>query len=266
MVTCIKVITQCCLIIAALFISSYRGHSQVLKEGGNADGTMYHDDLFRNAHWEFIFHPNLTVKAHTTHLSDAKYQLMTSPQISYELGVQRLSHLQNNLSLLVGLHLGMVGRNSAFIIPSEEIGYDFGDYPFNGPIARSRDIFYFSVPIGLEYRKWLKTDRILLVHGGLSLRFAQFNATSNADMSVMEVKLKGNKSPFVNFNGGLGYGFVLTNKDILKIGININVDPSYIAKGPFFLSTESSYDNGEYKVRGTAFGLYFIYSRTRFHR
>jgi hypothetical protein len=223
--------------------------------------------LFKNKQWEFVVSPNITQRAFVNHSSGAIYKLGTSPQISGEFGIQRLTHISDRLTFIIGGKFGLVGRNSTFIVPYKEIGYDLpGDYPFTGQWAADRDVTYFSFPVQLEYRFYGADVHYWFIAGGLSLRLAPLNGSVTSNMDVMEVNIQGNKSPFINVNGGGGIALLLHNLDIFKITMNVNYDPFYVAKGAFFLKTESSLDEGLYKVRGTAIGISINYTRTRAKR
>jgi hypothetical protein len=223
--------------------------------------------LFKNKQWEFVIFPNVTQRASVNHSPGAIYKLRTAPQISGEIGIQRLTHISDRLTFSIGARFGLVGRNASFIVPYKEIGYDLpGDYPFTGQWTADHDVTYFSFPAQIEYRYYKADLHYWFIAGGLSLRVAPLNGSVTADMNVMEVNIQGNKSPFVNINGGGGIALLLRNLDILKIAMNINYDPFYIAKGTFFLSTNSSLDEGSYKVRGTAAGIAINYTRTKAKR
>lgn len=191
--------------------------------------------LFKNRQWEFVILPNVTQRASVTHSPEAIYRLGTAPQISGEFGVQRLTHLSDPLTLSIGARFGIVGRNATFTVPYSEIRYDLpGEYPFTGQWAADRDVTYFSFPVQVEYRYYKAEAHYWFLAGGLSLRLAPLNGSVTSNMDVMEVNIQGNKAPFVNVNGGGGIAFLLRNFDILKIALNANYDPFYVAKGTFF--------------------------------
>lgn len=220
--------------------------------------------LYKVNHWDFVIAPNVTQKAQISHMPNAIYRLQSAPQISGEFGVSRVTHLNESVSFQVGLRLGITGRNGYYIAPYREVGYDKpGEYAFTGPLAREYDVSYFSLPLQLEYRWFLQPKSALFLSGGLSVRAAPLNGSSNGDMDIMEIRIKGNNKPFVNFNTGAGYAFLLRNLDILKTGFNINYDPSHIATGQFYLTTNSSNDEGAYTVKGSSVGIYIVYSRTK---
>lgn len=246
------------LVIAVFFVQEIA--AQKLKPIEQENVRQFFEDIYRRSRWEVSALAGVNAKARLTHSKEAKYKLSTAPQRCFEFGVMRNTNLQPNLGISLGLKFGLAGRNSAFIVPSSEIGYDSGEYPFNGPIARQLDISYFSLPAQLEYRIFKSKYDMYVLLGGISLRYAPLNSTSNGDMDVMEVRLEGNKKPFVNLNAGFGYGLVLKNQNILKFSIDINYDPSYIAKGKFFLRTASSYDEGSYTLKGNRTSLLVTYS------
>lgn len=229
----------------------------------NTRGEIY-NELFRRPQWEFIAAVMINERAQLVHLTNAKYRLSALPQSSFEFGVQRLGPLQDNFGLAIGFRVGIVGRNAQYTAPYHEVGYTYlGDYAFNGVIAREKDLFYLSVPVQLEYRHFINAHRMLTGIIGVSMKFSSFNATGTGDMDIMEVRLKGNRKPYVNIHTGPGIGFLLKNKNILKIGLNLNYDPSYIATGRFFVETRTSYDEGTYTVRGNYIGLSAAYAFTK---
>jgi hypothetical protein len=224
------------------------------------------NELFRTRHWELLFHLNGTQQALLTHGSNAKYLLFTRPQISYEFGVQRLTNLNKNLGLEIGLRVGLVGRNAAYVVPFYEVSDNFTDssetYPITNSDSRDRDILYFSIPFNFEYRIFQTPTLMYLIDLGASLRFAGFNSTKVSGAYTMDLNLDGHKSPIVNVNFGLGSGFLLRNKDIFKCVLSLNYDPFYLARGNYILETKSSYDAGTYTLKGSSIGLVFTYERT----
>lgn len=121
----------------------------------------------------------------------------------------------------------------------------------------------FSFPVQLERRYFRNEKRALFFTAGFNVRFAPLNGSSSADMNVMKTTIAGNKKAFVNYNLGYGYAFLLKNLDIFKLGLSVNIDPSYIAKGDFTLVTQSSYDYGSYTVKGTYIGISASYLFTK---
>ena len=49
--------------------------------------------LYKNSHWEFILIPNITQGAILTHNPESLYRLDSKPQISGELGVNKIIHI-----------------------------------------------------------------------------------------------------------------------------------------------------------------------------
>ena len=212
--------------------------------------------LYKNSHWEFILIPNITQRAIFTHNPESLYRLDSKPQISGELGVNKIMHINQYYSIIAGLHYGITGRNAQYIVPDKEVGINDNDiYPFVGALAREYDVSYFSFPVQLERRYFLKEKKAMFLMAGFNLRLAPLNGSSSADMNVMKTTIAGNKKPFINFNLGYGYACLLKNLDIFKLSLCVNIDSSYLAKGNFTLVTQSSYDYGGYTVKGSYIGI-----------
>lgn len=235
---------------------------KTLKEKNNS--------LFTNTNWEFILIPNITQRAVLTHNPMSLYRLDSKPQISGEFGVNSIIPININYSIIIGLHYGITGRNAQYIVPDKEVGIPDNDiYPFTGPLAREYDVSYFSFPIQIERRYFRNEKRASLLTAGFNVRFAPLNGSSSADMNVMKTTIAGNKKAFVNFNLGYGYAFLLKNLNIFKLGLSVNIDPSYIAKGDFTLITQSSYDYGNYTVKGSYLGIaasYLLTKARKYHK
>jgi hypothetical protein len=243
------------------------GYAQKVNNRLKADINLFHDELFAQPHWEFIIAPNITGKAILTHNETSQYKLQTSPQISGEIGVARSFHFDKHRSIGLGMILGMAGRNASFIVPDSLLGYPGGGlYVINRGFAREYDIQYFSFPLYFEQRIRLRSCNSLFFRGGANLKIVFSGGSGSGVDNILDLSIDGNRKPIINFNAGGGYLFVLKNKNLLKLGLNYNWDPRWLAKGFYDFKTLVSRDYGSYTVKGSSIGLAISYVLTRFNK
>jgi hypothetical protein len=223
-----------------------------------------YDVNVNSSSWEIAIYPNITQRATITHNTAAKYPLESSPQISGEIGINRMLSLGKRTGFLFGLHFGIAGNNGKYSAPESEIGGS-GDeiYYFNGGMAQDFTAMYIAIPFLIEQKILLANGQSLFIQGGPNVR-AAFGSSSRGDMDVMEINLQNNKNIFINFTFAAGFQWKVKADKFLKCGLYFNLDPSYIAKGDFFVKTASSFDSGTYKVQGNCIGLMFSFGKLKY--
>jgi hypothetical protein len=253
-----RIFFSCCIF---LFYSTVIGQKSA-KYGADEE---IQKPSFLQPYWEFWLSPNINQKAILTHAETAIYQLQTAPQISGEAGIGRSFHFSSRNSIVVGIGFGLLGRNGSFMVPDSVVGIPDNDqYYFTRGMAQIYDVEYFTIPLLYEHRVFVKNNNCLYFRAGINLKLAFFGGTISGDENILEIEVDGNRSPILNFNLGAGYGILLRNKNILKLGIQANLDPAWIARGNYTFRTNVSFDYGTYLVKATSIGLNLSYVLTKY--
>jgi hypothetical protein len=228
--------------------------------GTNTSTLSKYDSLYAKRHIEMVLMPNIVQRARITHDNPlATYKLFSTPQVTCEAGLNRVMHFNRFYSFIVGIHIGVIGRNASFIVPYKEIGIsENGLYEFTRVLSREYDIPYLSVPLLFEKRVFLSNRGALFFDAGLNARLTWGGSGSGIN-NIMEVTVSGNRLPIINFTAGAGYQLLSKKNNLLKVGGYINLSPTWLARGSFVLNTSSSYDSGEYIINGSSVGLSIHY-------
>jgi hypothetical protein len=196
------------------------------------------------------------------------YNPTSNRRLGFEAGVEYYINFNKNFSLNTGILLGHLPRNFGFTIPKAYLPARFTeDLVIDGRFSRIFPILYVSIPLSFEKRYFIKSN-FLYYGAGLNFRYAlmqDYNSVghfidNNApNMELEENWIEQNKlnvQPIINF----GYGHILKNNNLLKIGITANFGLTQIkATNYFFYSNNGPSQSGEYITRGGYVGLAVSY-------
>ncbi len=232
------------------------------------------DMIFAKHHYSFTFIPFLDQKANITKNID-KYWIHSTIMHGFEAGFSRYSNFDRHYSIIVGLFFGAFARNFNYDIPGDEF-----NPPINGHInsntALSREFnFMASVPIFFE-KRWLN-DNNNFWNGdiGITIRYtpseddgysASVGYPNNMNVSFLDMELNTNytKNPWLNYNLGGGYCWILRNNNIFKANLCINLSFTSFLRGNYkFTIPNKPVVEGDYKVKDSYIGLSFSYVFTR---
>lgn len=232
------------------------------------------DVLFSGNHYSLSLTPHLASKAEINN-SFGPYRMGSSSVGGLEFGVNLHSNLNNKFGIITGLHLGTSGRNYLLTIPKEDFNtprqYDYID---NGAISREFD-FYFSAPILLEMRLLSHSKNFWNGLIGLNIRYSISNHSetiisyiqdsNNQFVKVLQMELQvGNNSrPWLNYNLGGGYNWVLKKNNILRANLLFNYSSKKIVRGIYDIEVSNQpLSNGNYSADQSYLGIHFSYILT----
>lgn len=234
----------------------------------------HHDVLFSGNHYSLSLTPHLANKAGINN-SSGPYLMKSSFVGGLEFGVNRHSNLNNNFAIIIGLHLGTSGRNYLLNIPKEDFNpprqYNYID---NGTISREFD-FYFSAPILLEMRLFNNSKNFWNGLIGLNIRYSLSNYSettmsyiedsNNQLLKILEMELEvGNNSrPWLNYNLGGGYNWLLKRNNILRANLLFNYSAKKLVRGTYDITVPNQpLSKGNYSVDQSYLGIRISYILT----
>lgn len=93
------------------------------------------------------------------------------------------------------------------------------------------------------------------------------NGSGVIDYFWMPLNKNNNNKPWLNYNAGAGYGFLLSNKNVLKTNLHINISNTAFMKGEYTFEVPGQpASSGLYKVNGSYIGIAISYVFTRTKR
>ncbi|MBY0477371.1 MAG: hypothetical protein K2Q24_06970 [Chitinophagaceae bacterium] len=232
------------------------------------------DVLFSGNHYSLSLTPHLANKAGINN-SFGPYRMKSSSVGGLEFGANFHSNLNNNFAIISGLHLGTSGRNYLITIPKEDFNpprqYDYID---NGAISREFD-FYFSAPILLEMRLINHSKNFWNGLIGLNIRYSISNYSETTTSYIedsnnqlvkilqMELEVGNNSRPWINYNLGGGYNWLLKNNNILRANLLFNYSSKKVVKGGYAIEVPNQpLSNGNYSVDQSYLGIRISYILT----
>jgi hypothetical protein len=203
-----------------------------------------------------------------------EYNIRSTPQPMWEAGGFLQNDLNNNLFFKTGLMVTISMRNASFHAPAHEIN-PFG-YSDNFPALTANDVdFGISVPAILEKDWFINDSKMAYILWGLNLRYSfgfdedsydnYLTDTAGQRVDVFSLNLNSNnhKKPWLTGNVGGGYGWILRNNDMIKVGLVANISISKIVRGNYEINVPGHpISSGGYAVKGNylaiAVGYVFI--------
>ena len=260
-------------VTTVLFISLLKIYAQ---PPSNTTGSMQKislkdviDLMYSGHHLSFGLYLTLCERAMISKTT-GNYNMSSSPQLGYEFRFTYYYNINPQWSLVSGLYAGVCGRNYLLTIPKQDIDSSLNeDYVDNGAATREKDIFYISIPIGVQKRWWNNK-----LNG---CWFADLGAGVNWSLSIeqdmlteelyipgqglvqilsMNTTLNNNGKPWLTLNSGAGHQWVLSNKNILSANLNLFLSFSKVARGSYQITVPGQpVSEGEYSVSTTHIGL-----------
>ena len=209
-----------------------------------------------------------------------KYEMSSSAQLGYEVRFNYYYNLDSKWSLLTGLYIGVYGRNYLLTIPKNDIDPSLDEnYIDNGAATRSKDIFYISLPLGLQKKWWNdQKNRSWLAYIGTNINWPLSNQPDQfteqlyipgqgpTQILAMDISLNHNSKPWVTLETGTGYQWILFNKNMIAANIHLSVSFVKVANGIYHITVPNQPDSdGDYSVSTTNIGLgiNYIFTGTR---
>lgn len=203
--------------------------------------------LFSGSHLSVSLIPHLAQKAGIKKQS-GPYELRSAHMEGMEAGANYHFNFNKNYSLIVGLHGGASARNYLLHIPKEDFPSEVNhDYDDNGALTRTFD-FYLSAPLLFE-RRWThqKTHYWNLL-AGVNVRFYpdEFSEFISSRMQTedgryievvsFELEVGNGFKPWLNYNVGGGYTWLLGNHNLLRLNLLGNLSAHQLVKGSYRVS------------------------------
>jgi len=195
---------------------------------------------------------------------EGKYVLKSHLQSSYDLGINYLHRLKNDLIFSTGFHV-IIGKRNFFInIPSSDLGYSnpygllieqkelWGSLriPFliEKKISNKRNPLFFKIGLNFRYSGMMPGESFVAISFDSNFRPTEvFNAETSA---------RNNGIPWITFLGGLSKSILLDNKNVLAIGVQADIGTTYFLKSNYEITIPNKpITSGTYKINGSSVGL-----------
>ena len=195
---------------------------------------------------------------------EGKYVLKSHLQSSYDLGINYLHHLKNDLIFSTGFHFIIGKRNFFANIPSTDINF------WDGGISIEEKELWggFRIPFLLEKKLNAKKTNPLYIKAGVTLRYSGLmsdesyglvaidsNYRSN-DVFNADISARNNGIPWITFLAGLSKSILLNNKNVFSIGLQADISTTYFLKSNYEITIPNKpVTSGTYKINGSSVGL-----------
>jgi hypothetical protein len=201
-------------------------------------------------------------KAKITWNEDSKYHL----QSSYDLGINYIRYLNQYLSISTGLHFIVGKRNFFADIPSEDINNWDGRN-----IIEDKELWgSLRVPLLIEKKFPDKNLNWISIKAGINLRYSGLMSDESNEQILVyppavrifnaEITARNDGKPWITFLGGLSKSFLLNNKNVLSLGVQADLSPTYFLEGNYEITIPNKpVTSGTYKISGSSVGLSIQY-------
>src|SRR6187399_909728 len=195
---------------------------------------------------------------------EGKYVLKSHLQSSYDLGINYLHHLKNDLIFSTGFHFIIGKRNFFANIPSTDINF------WDGGISIEEKELWggFRIPFLLEKKLNAKKTNPFYIKAGVTLRYSGLmsdesygliaidsNYRSN-DVFNADISARNNGIPWITFLAGLSKSILLNNKNVFSIGLQADISTTYFLKSNYEITIPNKpVTSGTYKINGSSVGL-----------
>jgi hypothetical protein len=217
--------------------------------------------------------PYVVNKAKATPLT-GDYHLTTTYMGGVEAGPDYYVNFKKNYSLIVGFHVGAAARSFELYISKSDFSPNLtGDVQENMPSMNSEYDFYISMPIWFGKRWVTKNGSFWNLIGGVNVRFYPMSymheefGWSYPDINgnyvdVLEItdSVGNNLRPWLNYNVGGGYSFLLRNHNYLQCNLLANFSNKNMVNGTYQINvTGKPQSTGLYSANLSYIGLSFSY-------
>jgi hypothetical protein len=256
--------------VVLIFISCHNAFSQ--KEKNYTDSSRPATVLFGTSAMSFSISPYLANKAKTQFLS-GNYPLKTLYMPGFEAGINYHVHLNKNYSIIFGLHGGAAARNFKLFISKTDFNPNLNfDVNEDGQLTGEYD-FYASMPVWVE-KRWFKTNNSFWsVAVGINVRFypiryqrdlllLSYQNVNQDQIEVLEINalIGNNLRPWLNYNLGGGYAFLLRNNNYLQAELVANLSGKKVVNGSYSINVSGKpQSSGKYSANLSYVGLSFSY-------
>jgi hypothetical protein len=199
------------------------------------------------------------------------YELKSRLQNSYDLGINYVYNFSQHVSLVTGFHVLIGTRNFQAKIPYE----DFIGYNLTGTLyVSNRDIWgSIRIPFMIQRKITKENSGSFSIKGGFSLRYSGFMTDesvggsvilpTNQTISYFSGIFESRKKVWATFCLGGDKSFILSNRNILSLGVLADISNTAFFKGNYqiFIPGQSA-TTGSYALKGSSIGLLLSYTFT----
>jgi hypothetical protein len=225
------------------------------------------DFIFSRNHFSFSIIAGKSGRAQVSSVPD-RFSVGTSNCFAFGGGINHHYNINKNLSIVLGLHVAAPVRNFEYHVPGNEFNPSLGfDLDELGPTS-TEAVFLLRLPLTVEKRWFNKKKGYWQAGIGASLNYSTWNEMESGaailypspggqrDYYTMLLQTNNNRKPWLNYHFTAGYGRILKNKDILNVGIIVNLSFTDFTKGTYVFHTDTSPDvTGTYKFKGSYAGI-----------
>jgi hypothetical protein len=232
------------------------------------------DILFAKNHISLLLMPSFNGKPEITK-DKGKYILKSESQPGITAGFSYHSNFAKYYSFITGIHFSVTGRDEVFFIPKIDLNRDFDVFE-DGKTSQEYDLVHVGIPFCLEKRWFNSNEGFLNLIMGISLRYSlqqfdeQFEAVyESSDGSYVnfynrQLNLGNKGKPWVDYNIGGGYSWILPNNNIFRLNILINFSNTRFVDGSYqFTVPGQPITEGRYRIKNSFMGVSIGYLFTK---
>lgn len=223
----------------------------------------------------FTITPYVVNKAKATPLSGS-YHLKTIYMYGFEGGPDYYFNINNNYSILIGLHFVAAATNYKLFISKRDFNPNLNfDVYDDGQLTSEWD-FCMSVPVWIQKRWFKKNNSFWNIVAGLNIRYYPIRYYGNeigdgypdvngnyVDVLTINDLIGNNLRPWINYNIGGGYSLLLRNNNYLQCNLLANFSNKKIIDGTYTINVSGKpQSTGTYSANLSYIGLSFSYVLT----
>lgn len=235
------------------------------------------NQLFESSHISFSILPYVAQKAKIKS-EQGSYSPGSDLMSGIEAGAEYRFNLSKEYSIISGVHGGLSSRDYTLNISKNDFSLPLQE-DINVGAAQSRHSdFYLSVPVWFERRWQCKNNSHWSVMAGINARF--YFGTLREEIGAygyhvneqplrvfnMNLKVGNNDVPWINYNAGIGYSFLLHNRNFLSVNLLANMSDFKLVKGSYTINvTSKEISSGSYSANLSYVGLgvNYVLKRTK---
>lgn len=230
------------------------------------------DLLFSHNHISILITPSHYGKVNIKK-QQGNHELTSEKQIGVTAGFMHYTNFSKSYSFIKGLHVSIAGRDEVYRIP---VNTDHFELFEDGKPSQEYDLVHVSVPLWIEKRWFNNTGRFLNCFAGINLRYSltsseeemeSFYGNSNGTNTKFHswlLNLNNEGKPWINYNLGGGYSWILSNNNILQTNILINYSNTKFVDGTYqFTLPNEPITEGTYSIKGSFIGISCNYIFTK---
>ena len=234
--------------------------------------SLLRKDLVRRSFFGFSISPYIVNKAKATPISGV-FHPKPIYMNGFEAGPDYHISLNKNYSIMIGLHGGAAATNYKLFIPGSDFNPSLGgNVDDNGQFTGVWN-FYMCVPLWLQKRWYTKRNSFWDAFAGVNVRYypLRYYGAGTGDtytdingnqINVLEINdsIGNNLRPWVNYNIGGGYSWLLRNNNYLQCNLAVNFSDKKIIDGTYQINvTGKPQSTGTYSDNWAYVGLSFSY-------